>query len=154
SQDYATQNTKELYKELASRYTNLNFFGVGKMDKNAGFNSIAIAPNILNQMLNNPEKRQEFQALIYDINNLPKMEKTLTGDKIIASGYFINPDGTAGMWIISESNNENDNKSLIEKILEELKEKQNARNALKNDILDDTTNEKMSKFSTKLNLKI
>lgn len=150
SQDYKKQNSNELYKELASVYTNLNFFGSDKK----GLNNITIAPNILYQMATNPDKRQEFEALIYDINNLPKMEKTLTGDKIIASGYFINHDGTAGMWIISQSGNQNDTKSLIDKILEELNEKQNARNALKNDILGDTTNEKISKFSTKLNLKI
>lgn len=127
SQNYEDKSVNELYKELSSRYQNLNFFGPGKIDANSGFASISIVPNILHQMANNPQKRQEFEDLIYDINNLPKMQKTLTGDKITAYGYFINKDGTAGMWVMSESGDENDSKSLIEKILEELKEKQETR---------------------------
>ncbi|MCR4942321.1 MAG: DUF6033 family protein, partial [Campylobacter sp.] len=96
AQNLENKGTNELYKELSQKYTSLNFFGPSKPSQKAGLNNITIAPNILKQMADDPQKRLEYEALIYDINELAKNDSgyTPTGDKIIASGYTINADGT------------------------------------------------------------
>ncbi|MBO5063707.1 MAG: hypothetical protein J6C08_04275 [Campylobacter sp.] len=122
SQNNQFSNANELYKELSSKYDSLNFFGASKPNANAGLNNITIAPNILRQMVDDPQKRLEYEALIYDINELAKKDtgRTPNGDKIIASGYMINADGTAGMWIISQSQGDKNEPTLMERLLDEL----------------------------------
>ncbi|MCR4942360.1 MAG: DUF6033 family protein [Campylobacter sp.] len=73
--------------------------------------------------------KSKYEALIYDINELAKNDSgyTPTGDKIIASGYTINADGTAGMWTISQSTGGKEEKSYIQRLLDELNEKAKLR---------------------------
>ncbi len=135
SQDFAsaTGSAKErsnaMMNELAQRYTSLNFFGPSKPSADAGRNNIAIAPNILRQMASDPEKRAEYEALIYDINELAKNDTGYTpmGDKIIASGYTIDENGVAGAWTISQSGDEAGAKSFMDEILERLEQKREER---------------------------
>ncbi|TGY98235.1 hypothetical protein E5329_00155 [Petralouisia muris] len=69
-------------------------------------NNIAISPNILKEMEQNPEKQLDYEALIYDCANL---QKTLpgtfqkNGSRLQAFGFIIDSNGGLGAWSISKS---------------------------------------------------
>ena len=121
---YAKQVTAEETKEakagdmlnsLRERYSNLNIGTNTKPFSGTGINNLAIAPGILKQMASDPKKREEYEALIYDINHM--IESTPermpgTGAKIKAQGVFINEDGTCGMWTITESSDGKEEKKV------------------------------------------
>ena len=76
---YAKQVTAEETKEakagdmlnsLRERYSNLNIGTTTKPFSGTGINNLAIAPEILKQMASDPKKREEYEALIYDINHM------------------------------------------------------------------------------------
>lgn len=109
-------STNALLSELAGKYTNLQFGGT------KGLNNISIDPNILQKMANDPKAREEYEALIYDMNEIAKnpIKKNLLGGEIEASGFVINADGSTSGWAVSRSKSESSEKSYIEKMLEEL----------------------------------
>lgn len=86
-------------------------------------------------MENNPDKRLEYEALIYDCNqaikNMP--DKTPNGSTIKSFGFIINSDGSLGAWSISESGGDtkrnrysldkNKKDSWLDEILEKRKQK-------------------------------
>ena len=73
-------------------------------------------------MANDPKAREEYEALIYDMNELAKnpLKTNLLGGEITASGFIINADGSTGGWSVSRSKSESSEKSYIQKLLEEL----------------------------------
>lgn len=104
--------------QLSDQYTDIDFNTNTKPYSGTGKNNISIAPNILKEMDSNPDKRLEYEALIYDCNeaikNMP--DKTVTGGKIKSFGFIINADGSLGAWSISESGgNRNHNKYALDK---------------------------------------
>ena len=68
-------------------------------------------------MANDPKAREEYEALIYDMNELAKnpVRKNLLGGEIEASGFVINADGSTSGWAVSRSKSESSEKSYIEK---------------------------------------
>lgn len=121
--------------KLSEKYPDLQFNTSTKPFSGTGKNNISIAPNILKEMENDPEKRLEYEALIYDCNDVIKNmpDKTPNGATIKSFGFMINSDGSLGAWSISESGgNTNRNRysldknkkdSWLDKILEKKKQK-------------------------------
>ena len=103
----------------------------------SGTNNIQIAPNILAQMKNDPDKRMEYEALIYDCAQLiydGKMSQASKGFHVKAAGTIINADGSLSGWAITESDDgrqvknktkldKNKKETWADKILEKQKEK-------------------------------
>ena len=84
--------------ELSKQFKDVKF-GVGSQPfGGTGTNNISIAPNILRQMANDPEKRMEYEALIYDCANVLKDSANRPGLK--AQGFVIDGKGELSMWSI------------------------------------------------------
>lgn len=126
AQNFEKSNANEVLKDLSNKFTNLKI-NIGTQAGGSGLNNLTIAPNILQEMATNQEAREKYEAIIYDMNEIAKNPQTttMTGAKIIASGFMINADGTTGGWAISESGS--DEKSALEKLLESLEEKRKER---------------------------
>lgn len=121
--------------KLSEKYPDINFNTSTKPFSGTGKNNISIAPNILKEMENDPDKRMEYEALIYDCNeaikNMP--DKTYNGATIKSFGFMINADGSLSGWSVSESGGDtnrnrysldkNKKDSWYDKILEKKKQK-------------------------------
>lgn len=112
------QNTAETgiagvdaYKEyLNSKYGNVEVKDVGRDQKSidavgagtAGTGNVVIAPNILEQMANDPEKAAYYEGKIqHYFDSLPRVKAELSamGHEIHSSGVIIHPDGTVTHYI-------------------------------------------------------
>lgn len=121
--------------ELSEKYPDVNFNTSTKPFSGDGKNNISIAPNILKQMENDPDKRLEYEALIYDCNQVIKTmpDKTQNGATIKSFGFIIHADGSLSGWSVSESGGDtnrnrysldkNKKDSWLDKILEKKKQK-------------------------------
>ncbi|MBR1419981.1 MAG: hypothetical protein IJ575_02815 [Selenomonadaceae bacterium] len=91
------KNSSEV-ENLSQKFPDLKISAGTQPFGGQGHGNLTIAPNILRQMQNDPEKRVEYEALIYD------MQRTkLNRDKdCVASGWMINSDGSCGAWSISK----------------------------------------------------
>ncbi len=91
-------------ENLSKEFKNLKFTTDTKPYSATGRNNMAISPEILKEMENNPDKKLEYEALLYDCNeavkNLP--EKTADGAEIKSFGFILNSDGSLGAWSVSE----------------------------------------------------
>ena len=70
-------------------------------------NNVSISPKILKQMEQDPEKRMEYEALIYDIAHTDVQSNRAPGHKLKSHGFIIEDDGGLRSWGISESNEGN-----------------------------------------------
>lgn len=121
--------------KLSEKYPDINFNTSTKPFSGTGKNNISIAPNILKEMENDPDKRMEYEALIYDCNQVIKnmLDKTYNGATIKSFGFMINADGSLSGWSVSESGGDtnrnrysldkNKKDSWYDKILEKKKQK-------------------------------
>lgn len=98
----------DVLKSLSEKYKDTKFIASTEPFQGKGTNNIGISPNILRQMEQNPEKRLEYEALIYDCVQAAKNapDKTPNGADIVASGFIINADGSLGGWSISKMGGE------------------------------------------------
>lgn len=89
-------------KNLSEKFPNLKF-SVGTAPFNGnGLNNVAIAPNILREMERDPEKKLEYEALLYDVANL----RPPANANVKSHGVIIGKDGGLSMWSVSESGRE------------------------------------------------
>lgn len=123
-------------KGLSERYPNINFSTNTQPFSQKGTNNIQIAPSILAQMQNNPEKRLEYEALIYDCAQLSYSGQINSNGHIKAAGTIINADGSVSGWSISQDDagNEVKHKTKLDKAkkdtwADKLKEKQTEKRA-------------------------
>ncbi|MBR3723216.1 MAG: hypothetical protein IKN12_10735 [Selenomonadaceae bacterium] len=117
------KSDSDILKGLSDKFPNMKFTVGTKPFSGMGINNVSISPKILKQMENDPEKRLEYEALIYDIANTDLAQ----GRKLKAGGFIIGDDGGLKAWSISEPNdgnrknianlNKNDKKSWIDKML-------------------------------------
>lgn len=92
-----------LMKSLAEKFPNLKFsIGTGPFS-GTGTNNVSISPKILKQMENDPDKRLEYEALIYDISNTDLAQ----GRNLKGAGFIIGDDGGLRAWSISGGNEKN-----------------------------------------------
>ena len=129
--EYAKSQTDEgaTLKSLSEKFPNLKFsIGTAPFSGN-GLNNVAISPKILREMENNPDKKLEYEALLYDVANLNPPPSSMN---IKAQGVIIDDNGEMSMWSIGESRSEKipvkrgESKSWWAKLLEKLREKKSA----------------------------
>ena len=87
-------------KELAERFPNLKFSVGTAPFSGAGTNNVSISPKILKQIEQDPEKRMEYEALIYDIAQW-EPPGNQPGRKLKSHGFIIGDDGGLRSWGIS-----------------------------------------------------
>ncbi len=107
----ADTSKTELYQEyLKQRYGNVMIQSVGKdqqsMDSigaaTSGTGNVVIAPNILEQMVNDPKKAAYYEGKIQQYYaSLPRCQAQLSlmGHEIHSSGIVIHPDGTVTHYV-------------------------------------------------------
>ena len=128
--EYAKAQTDDgaTLKSLAEKFPNLKFSIGTKPFSGSGLNNVAIAPNILREMEENPDKKFEYEALLYDVANLSPPPSAMN---VKSQGVIIDSNGEMSMWSIGESRSEKisvnrDTKSWWAKMLEKLHEKKSA----------------------------
>ncbi len=101
--NYAKAQTDEensesgVLKSLADKFPNMKFsIGTGPF-AGAGTNNVSISPKILKQMEKDPEKRMEYEALIYDIAHTDLAQ----GRNLKSAGWIIGDDGGLRAWSVS-----------------------------------------------------
>ena len=111
AQGRVDEKSENVLSDLQKQFKDVNF-GVGtKPFSGLGTNNISIAPNILRQMANDPEKRLEYEALIYDCNNA--LKNSANRPNLKAQGFVIDGKGELTMWAISQTGDEKPNRSLL-----------------------------------------
>ena len=129
--EFAKSQTDEsaTLKSLAEKFPNLKFsIGTAPFSGN-GLNNVAIAPNILREMENDPDKKIEYEALLYDVANLNPPPSNMN---VKSQGVIIDSNGGMSMWSISEGKREkipvkrDEIKSWWEKLLEKLNKDKSA----------------------------
>jgi len=125
----------DMLSHLSEKYKDTGFTASTAPFQGKGNNNIGISPNILRQMEEDPEKRLEYEALIYDCVQVAKNapSKTANGSNIVASGFIIHADGSLSGWSISRSGGEKtksqtkldkkDKESWYKKLFEKQEEK-------------------------------
>ena len=107
NENTCSEDKKEnsMLDKLSEKYPDIQFNTSTKPFSGTGKNNISIAPNILKEMENDPDKRMEYEALIYDCNQVIKNmpEKTQNGATIKSFGFIIHADGSLSGWSVSES---------------------------------------------------
>ena len=129
--EYAKSQTDESasLKSLSEKFPKLKFSVGTAPFSGSGLNNVAISPKILREMENNPEKKLEYEALLYDVANLNPPPSSMN---IKAQGVIIDDNGEMSMWSIGESRSEKipvkrgESKSWWAKLLEKLREKKSA----------------------------
>lgn len=101
----SSDNEGNMMSQLISKFPDADFTSGTKAFQGTGRINISISPKILREMENNPDKRMEYEALIYDCIEVGKSapKYTANGAKIVASGFIINSDGSLGGWSVSVS---------------------------------------------------
>lgn len=90
-----------------------------------GTNNISISPNILRQMNENPDKRLEYEALIYDCQRELKSSSNRSG--LSAQGFIIDSDGGLRKWSISKGSDDKPKRLLLNMTEEEFKQRLSGR---------------------------
>ena len=96
-----TKSDNGLMKELADNFPKLNISVGTAPFSGTGLNNVAISPKILREMEQDPAKRMEYEALLYDISTLNQPMQT-GGYTKVASGVIIGDDGGLRGWSISK----------------------------------------------------
>ena len=111
AQERADEKSDNVLSDLSKQFKDVNF-GVGTQPfGGSGTNNITISPNILRQMANDPEKKLEYEALIYDCDNALKNSANRPGLK--AQGFIIDSKGELSMWSIGQFDDDTPNRSLM-----------------------------------------
>lgn len=111
AQGRADEKADNVLSDLSKQFKDVNF-GVGTQPfGGSGTNNITIAPNILRQMANDPEKKLEYEALIYDCDKALKNSANRPGLK--AQGFVIDSKGELSMWSIGQFGDDKPNRSLL-----------------------------------------
>ena len=80
-------------KSLAEKFPNLKFSVGTKPFSGTEMNNVSISPKILKQMEQDPEKRMEYEALIYDIAHTDVQSNRAPGHNLKSHGFIIEDDG-------------------------------------------------------------
>ena len=123
--EFAKSQTDEsaTLKSLAEKFPKLKFSIGTTPFSGSGLNNVAIAPNILREMETNPDKKLEYEALLYDVANLPPPPSSMN---IKSQGVIIGKDGGLSMWSIGESKRDkipvkrNDSKNWWKQMIDKL----------------------------------
>ncbi|BAL83655.1 hypothetical protein SELR_19470 [Selenomonas ruminantium subsp. lactilytica TAM6421] len=92
----------DVMKSLAEKFPNLKFSVGTAPFAGTGTNNVSISSKILKQIEQDPEKRMEYEALIYDIAHTDVTGGNMSGRKVKSHGFIIEDDGGLRSWGISE----------------------------------------------------
>ena len=95
----SSDNGENVLKSLQEKFPNLKISVGTAPFSGSGTNNLSISPKILREMQNNPDKKIEYEALIYDVANQNISQKNLK-----SHGFIITDDGGLRGWGISEKN--------------------------------------------------
>lgn len=137
AENTGTSNIDAYTEYLKSKYGNVAVQSVGKDQKSldnvgsgtAGTGNVVIAPNILEEMANDPEKATYYEGKIQNyFDSVPRYEAELSamGHEIHSSGIIIHPDGTVTHYISGDLKPE-ERAKIEAKIKEEKEEKAKRR---------------------------
>ena len=90
-----------MVRNVGSDQKSMDALGTGTY----GMNNIAIAPNILEEMANNPEKAAHYEKIIDDFfasQSMVKAQMAAGGFEIQSYGVVIHPDGTANYYVCGD----------------------------------------------------
>jgi hypothetical protein len=130
----ADESNGGILSNLKEQFPDLKFqIGTAPFSGN-GLKNISISPKILKEMQNNPDKKLEYEALLYDVANL-NWSQNLT---VKSSGVIIDDKGEMSMWSISKNDDggnkrvkvlldKNDKKSWWQTLLDEINAKKSAK---------------------------
>ena len=142
SQVSENTDSGQMLKALADKFPNLKI-GVGTAPfSGQGTGNVQIAPNILRQMAKDPDKRLEYEALLYDINEASNQAGSLFtgGRRLKAHGFVITGEGGLRCWTISEADDghhrqqtalkRKNKKSWLDNLLPKIPSKKKAKGVL------------------------
>lgn len=102
-EDAGTAKTKGgVLEDLKEKFSGLKITVRTAPFSGSGRNNLSISPKILREMEKDPDKRAEYEALIYDIANMPE-SVCANGHKIKSYGFIIDNDGGLRAWSISQT---------------------------------------------------
>mgnify|MGYP002869390255 CR=1 FL=1 len=102
TKDTEEKGAKGTVADLSAKFSSLKF-GIGTSPfQGSGMGNVSISPNILREMENDPAKREEYEALLYDIEQgTPEIFGSRPGIK--SQGWVIDKDGGLRCWSIGAS---------------------------------------------------
>lgn len=110
---------ENILKNLREKFPNLKISVGTAPFSGSGINNLSISPKILQEMQNNPDKKIEYEALIYDIAS-----QNISQLGLKSHGFIIDDKGGLRGWGISEHNdkkistlNKKNKKSWLENLL-------------------------------------
>lgn len=95
----SSDDEKNILKNLREKFPNLKISVGTAPFSGTGTNNLSISPKILQEMQNNPEKKIEYEALIFDIAT-----QNFSQPGLKSHGFIITDDGGLRGWGISEHN--------------------------------------------------
>ncbi len=114
---------ENILKNLQEKFPNLKISVGTSPFSGSGTNNLSISPKILQEMQKNPDKRIEYEALIYDVAG-----QNISQPSLKSHGFIITDDGGLRGWGISEQNDrkisaldKKNKKSWLQKLLPENK---------------------------------
>ncbi|MBR4153285.1 MAG: hypothetical protein IKT98_10055 [Selenomonadaceae bacterium] len=111
AQERKDEKSENVLSDLSKQFKDINFSVGTQPFGGSGTNNITIAPNILRQMANDPEKKLEYEALIYDFDQVLKSSANRPGLK--SQGVVIDSKGETSMWSIGQFNDDKTTRSLM-----------------------------------------
>lgn len=98
AKNFSDDEEKNILKSLREKFSNLKISVGTAPFSGSGTNNLSISPKILKEMQNNPDKKMEYEALIYDIASQNNSRPGLK-----SHGFIIGDDGGLRGWGISEN---------------------------------------------------
>jgi len=114
----------DILKNLQKKFPNLKITVGTAPFSGSGTNNLSISPKILQEMQKNPDKKVEYEALIYDVAS-----QNISSPNLKSHGFIIDDKGGLRGWGISQHDdkktsplNKKDKKSWLQKLLPEQKQ--------------------------------
>ena len=123
----AAQEKGGIFSELQGKFSGMKFSVGTNPFSGVGTNNVSISPKILKQMEKDPEKRLEYEALLYDVSNTDLVQ----GRNLKSAGWIIDDNGGLRAWSVGVSDNRNQSsvkRSDKKNWWQELLEKQSKKN--------------------------
>lgn len=98
AKNFSDDEEKNILKSLREKFSNLKISVGTAPFSGSNTNNLSISPKILKEMQNNPDKKMEYEALIYDIASQNNSRPGLK-----SHGFIIGDDGGLRGWGISEN---------------------------------------------------
>lgn len=108
----SSDDDKNILKNLREKFPNLKISVGTSPFSGTGTNNLSISPKILKEMQNNPDKKIEYEALIYDIAS-----QNFSSPNLKSHGFIITDDGGLRGWGISQHDDKKNKNSWLESLL-------------------------------------